>query len=82
MANATVAGLASFLARVMIETTTDTIHVRRLRRKRPNNCRKAVRTTAMGRHPEGKVRTLIRRSDSCWEYIAFGLDALCELVAM
>jgi hypothetical protein len=58
MANATVAGLGSFLAGVMIETTTDTIHARRLRRKRPNNCRKAVRTTAMGRHAEGKSQNV------------------------
>lgn len=54
MANATVARLGSFLAGVMIETTTDTIHARRLRRKRPNNRRKAVRITATGSCAEGK----------------------------
>jgi hypothetical protein len=34
MANATVAGLGSLLAGVMIETTTDAIHARRLWWKR------------------------------------------------
>lgn len=75
MANATVAGLGSFLAGVMIETTTDTIHARRLRRKRPNNRHKAVRITATESCAEGKSLQTDLSEQLHWESIAARLDA-------
>jgi hypothetical protein len=65
MANATVAGLGSFLADVMIETTTNTIHARRLRRTRHRiAATKPCGSPRRGRVLKERVCTPICRSDS------------------
>ena len=68
MANATMAGLGSFLACVMIDTTTDTFDARRLRRKRYRLAAAKPRRglPRRGRVLKERVCKPICRSDSDW----------------